>query len=86
MRFVAEVDVGIAPFAVAVSKARGRIYVTNRGGRRPKPADTVAPSSGSEVVADPVTGSSTTGTVSVVDAETLAVSEVAVGLAPSAWR
>ena len=47
----------------------GRIFVTNRGGRAPVPDDTVAPSSGSEVVTDPVTGSSATGTLSVVDAE-----------------
>ncbi len=78
-----QVDVGIAPFGVAVSKARGKIYVTNRGGRRPAAGDTVAPSSGTAVVTDPVTGSSATGTLSVVDAETLAVREVPVGLAPS---
>ena len=67
-----------------MAASASKIYVTNRGGRRPQAADTVAPSSGSEVVADPVTGSSTTGTVTVVDAETLAASEVAVGLAPAA--
>ncbi len=78
-----KVDVGMAPFGVTVSAA-GKVYVSNRGGRRPKPSDTVAPSSGSDVVTDPVTGSSTTGTLSVVDAETLAVTELAVGLAPSA--
>jgi len=77
-----EIEVGIAPFGVAVSKG-GKIFVTNRGGRRPGPKDTTAPSSGTAVVTDPVTGSSTTGTLSVVDAETLKVSEVAVGLAPS---
>ena len=80
---VKEVPVGIAPFGVAVSKERGKIYVTNRGGRRPEPGDTVAPSSGSEVVTDPVTGSASTGTLSVVDIETLAVREVPVGLEPS---
>jgi YVTN family beta-propeller protein len=78
-----QVDVGIAPFGVAVSKEHGKIYVANRGGRRAGPHDTTAPSSGSKVVTDPVTGSSTSGTLSVVDAETLAVREVAVGLAPS---
>ena len=79
---IREIEVGIAPFGVAVSKS-GKIYVTNRGGRRPGPKDTTAPSSGTAVVTDPVTGSSSTGTVSVVDAETLEVSEVPVGLAPS---
>jgi len=78
-----QIDVGIAPFGVIVSKQHGKIYVANRGGRRPGPKDTTAPSSGSKVVTDPVTGSSTTGTLSVMDAETLDVREVAVGLAPS---
>ncbi|HTX37119.1 MAG TPA: alkaline phosphatase family protein [Bryobacteraceae bacterium] len=76
-----KVEVGMAPFGVAASA--GKIYVSNRAGRRPLPADTVAPSSGSEVVTDPLTGSSTTGTVSVVDAATLAVTELPVGLAPA---
>ena len=78
-----QIDVGIAPFGVVVSKGHGKIYVSNRGGRRPGPNDTTAPSSGTKVVTDPVTGSSSTGTISVVDAETLGVHDVAVGLAPS---
>jgi YVTN family beta-propeller protein len=78
-----EVPVGMAPFSVAVSREHGKIFVTNRGGRRAGPGDTTAPSSGSQIVTDPVTGAATTGTLSVVDAETLAVREVAVGLAPS---
>src|SRR5579872_2970624 len=41
-----QVDVGMAPFGVAVSKERGKVYVTNRGGRRPGANDVVAPSSG----------------------------------------
>lgn len=77
------IDVGVAPFGVVSSKARGKIYVANRGGRRPGANDVVAPSSGSPVLTDPVTGSSTSGTLSVVDAETLAVRDVPVGLAPS---
>jgi YVTN family beta-propeller protein len=81
-RLIGQVDVGIAPFGVAVSK-RGSVYVTNRGGRRPRPGDTTAPSSGTAIVTDPVSGSSATGTLSVMDAETRAVREVAVGLAPS---
>ncbi|HWC98252.1 MAG TPA: bifunctional YncE family protein/alkaline phosphatase family protein [Candidatus Sulfopaludibacter sp.] len=80
---IKEVEVGMAPFGVVVSKERGRIYVSNRGGRRPKAGDTVAPSAGSEIVTDPVTGSSSSGTLSVIDARTLEAKEVAVGLAPS---
>jgi YVTN family beta-propeller protein len=78
-----EVEVGMAPFGVAVSKEHGRIYVTNRAGRRPAANDTVAPSAGSEVATDPVTGSTVSGTLSVIAADTLAVKDVPVGLAPS---
>ena len=77
------VDTGMAPFGVAVSKRRGKIYVTNRGGRRPEANDTTAPSSGSQILTDPRTGTSVSGTISIVDAETFAVKEVPVGLAPS---
>ncbi len=80
---VREIEVGMAPFAVAVSSEHGKIFVTNRGGRRPAASDTTAPSSGSAIVTDPKTGASATGTLSVIDAETFAVREVAVGLAPS---
>jgi YVTN family beta-propeller protein len=78
-----QIDVGMAPFGVAASRQRGKIYVTNRGGRRPAANDVAAPSAGSRVLTDPVTGSSVSGTLSVVDAETFAVREVPVGLAPS---
>jgi YVTN family beta-propeller protein len=78
---VREIPVGMAPFGVAV--AGDRIFVTNRAGRRAEDKDTVAPSSGASVVTDPVTGSSTTGTVSVVDTKTWAAQDVTVGLAPS---
>src|SRR4051794_19181405 len=53
-----EVQVGNAPFSVSVSKAHGRIFVSNRGGRRATEKDTTAPSSGTAVVTDPVTGAS----------------------------
>jgi YVTN family beta-propeller protein len=78
-----EVEVGIAPFAVVISGKLGRIFVSNRGGRRPAPGDVMAPSSGTLVATDPRTGAAISGTVSVVDMRTLAVREVAVGLAPS---
>ena len=78
-----QVDVGMAPFGVVVSKLRGKVFVTNRGGRRPAAGDTTAPSSGSAIFTDPVTGSSASGTLSVVDAGTLAAREVPVGLEPS---
>ncbi len=81
LELVKEVNVGMAPFGVAVAK--GSVFVSNRGGRRARPDDTVAPSSGSRVVTDPVTGASTSGTVSVLDMKGGGIREVTVGLAPS---
>ncbi len=82
-RLKQEIPVGIAPFGVAVSESAGRIFVSNRGGRRPVRGDTLAPSSGSGVASDPVTGAAISGTVSVIDLKDLSTQEVAVGLAPS---
>ncbi len=81
LELVKEINVGMAPFGVAV--AQDSVFVSNRGGRRARPDDTVAPSSGSSVVTDPLTGASTSGTVSVLDMKEGGVREVAVGLAPS---
>jgi len=77
-----EIPVGMAPFGVAASLAH--IFVSNRGGRRPSSSDIVAPSSGSMIATDETTGSSISGTLSVIDRETFSTREVRVGLAPSA--
>jgi YVTN family beta-propeller protein len=79
-----EVPVGIAPFGVALSRASGKIFVTNRGGRRPRPGDVTAPSSTTNVVTDAVTGSATSGTFTIFDPETRKTRDIDVGLAPSA--
>jgi YVTN family beta-propeller protein len=79
-----EIDTGMAPFTVEAAKGSGTVFVSNRAGRRPADGDTVAPSSGSPVIADPMTGSTATGTVTVIDTETWKAREVGVGLAPSA--
>jgi YVTN family beta-propeller protein len=81
LEVVKEIPVGVAPFAVVT--AGGRVFVTNRAGRPAGAGDTVAPSSGTNVVSDPVTGSSTTGTLSVIDAKTGEAREIAVGLQPA---
>jgi YVTN family beta-propeller protein len=78
-----EIPVGIAPFGLAYSKKRHIVFVTNRAGRRPRASETTAPSSGSEALTDPTTGSTVSGTVSAIDEETLSVREIAVGRAPS---
>ena len=82
-KMVKEVPTGIAPFAVVYASKVGKIFVTNRGGRRATGEDTKAPSSGSDAVTNPVTGTTTTGTLTVIDAETLSPREIPVGLAPS---
>jgi YVTN family beta-propeller protein len=81
-KLVRKVAVGIAPFGVVAAKA-GRIFVSNRGGRRPMAGDTVAPSGGSMVVTDRTTGASASGTLTAVDAKTFSTRDVAVGLAPA---
>ena len=82
-KMIKEIPVGVAPFAVRYSKERQAVYVSNRGGRRARESETTAPSSGTEVLTDPLTGTSVSGTVSVIGAKTYAVKEVTVGRAPS---
>ena len=82
-KLVREVPAGIAPFAVVYASKVGKIFVTNRGGRRATDKDTKAPTSGSDAVTNPVTGTTTTGTLTVIDAETFDTREIPVGLAPS---
>ena len=77
------IPVGTAPFGVAAARQSRRVFVSNRGGRHAEAHDSVAPSSGQAIVSDPATGSSATGTVSVIDLESGKLSDVAVGLAPS---
>ncbi len=82
-KMVKEVPAGIAPFAVLYSSKTGTIFVSNRGGRRATDKDTKAPTSGSDAVTNPVTGTTTTGTLTVINTETLESREIPVGLAPS---
>jgi YVTN family beta-propeller protein len=83
-KVIEEIPVGIAPFGVVYSAKHHAVFVSNRGGRRPERAETTAPTSGSEALTDPVTGTTVSGTVSVIDAPTRkVVKEIAVGRAPS---
>ena len=82
-KLIKEVPVGIAPFGVTYSKKHHAVYVSNRGGRLPKASETTAPTSGSEALTDPITGTAISGTVSVIDEQSLAVREIEVGRAPS---
>ncbi|MEU2771355.1 alkaline phosphatase family protein [Streptomyces sp. NPDC007162] len=76
--------VGNAPRGIAL--IGGKLYVSNEGGRPAEAGDTTINSYGTDVVADPKTGASTTGTVSVIDTAdpSAAVGSIAVGLHPTA--
>lgn len=80
---IRQVPVGIAPFGVVYSKKHHAIYVSNRAGRVAKASETTAPTSGSQALTDPVTGTTVSGTVTVMDETTFATREIHVGRAPS---
>ncbi len=76
--------VGIAPRELAF--VGGKLYVSNEGGRQAQSGDTTMGSYGTQVPADGYLGTSTTGTVSVIDTAnpSAAVGSIAVGLHPTA--
>ncbi|MFC4508255.1 MULTISPECIES: alkaline phosphatase family protein [Streptomyces] len=76
--------VGTAPRGIAL--VGGKLYISNEGGRPAKAGDTTINSYGTDVPANPDTGASTTGTVSVIDPAnpSAAVGTIAVGLHPTA--
>lgn len=77
----ARIPVGNAPTSVLVDG--NTAYVTNQGGRLAQQGDTTNNSSGTQVVSDPKTGASTTGTVSVVDLTSNSVIKtISVGVQP----
>ncbi len=77
-------DVGVAPYDVVL--AGDKVYVSNWGGRRPGPGDTVGPAGrGTTVRIDPESGAANDGSVSVIDLRAgKTVEEVPVGLHASA--
>lgn len=82
-KVVAQIPVGVAPFAVKVSADGRRAYVSNWGGRHPKEGEKTAETSGTPALVDS-RGVATSGTVSVVDLQTrTVVAEIKVGLQPS---
>jgi YVTN family beta-propeller protein len=79
-----QIRVGNAPHSILVDGHTA--YISNEGGRVASAADFTIYSDGTEIVADPVNGSSTTGTVSVVDLNTFTVVktiERGIGLHPT---
>ena len=77
-------NVGIAPREL--SFVGGKLYVSNEGGRLSQAGDTTMGSYGTQVPADGYRGTSTTGTVSIIDTAnpSAAVGSIAVGLHPTA--
>jgi YVTN family beta-propeller protein len=77
-------NVGIAPRELAF--VGGKLYVSNEGGRQAQPGETTMGSYGTQVPANGYLGTSTTGTVSVIDTAnpSAAVGSIAVGLHPTA--
>jgi YVTN family beta-propeller protein len=77
-------NVGIAPRELAF--AGSKLYVSNEGGRQAQAGDTTMDSYGTAVPANGYLGTSTTGTVSVIDTANPAapVGSIAVGLHPTA--
>ncbi len=77
-------DVGIAPRAIVL--VGSKLYVSNEGGRSAVPGETTMESYGTQVPADWFKGTSTTGTVSVIDtfAPSAQVRSIGVGLHPTA--
>jgi YVTN family beta-propeller protein len=79
---VAQIPVGVAPFAVKVSRDGQRAYVSNWGGRHPRSGEKTATTSGTPAVVDS-RGVAASGTVSVVDLQAKTViAEIEVGLQP----
>lgn len=76
-------DVGVAPYDVVL--AAGKAYVSNWGGRRPQPGDTVGPAGkGTTVRVDPVRHIASEGSISIIQLDTGKTVEILVGLHASA--
>ncbi|MFQ5805872.1 MAG: alkaline phosphatase family protein [Phycisphaerae bacterium] len=82
-RLLAEVAVGVAPYAVRLSPDGRTAYVSNWGGRRAAENDRTAKSSGTDAVVDE-RGIAASGTISLVNLdERRQVGQVSVGLSPA---
>ena len=83
-RSVTEIPVGVSPYEVKLLSST-KAYVSNWGGRQPKPGDSTYETSGSKIVIDPKTGIANNGTVSVIDLKShKQTKSIEVGLHPGA--
>jgi YVTN family beta-propeller protein len=80
----AQIRVGNAPHSIVINAAGTTAYVSNEGGRVATEADFQTTSAGTPMVANPVIGFTTTGTVSVVDLALMKVTaNIETGLHPT---
>jgi YVTN family beta-propeller protein len=85
---VKQIRVGNAPHSILTNSAGTVAYISNEGGRAATEEDFQIYSAGTPIVADPIVGSATTGTVSVVDLASMKVTAtISTGLHPTgmAW-
>ena len=80
---IATIPVGNAPTHIALAPSSNEAYVTNEGGRTATASDYTAMSDGTPMVANPQTGSATTGTVSVINTSGNVAATIPVGLRPA---
>ncbi len=79
-----QIRVGNAPHSIVISADGTTAYVSNEGGRAATESDFQINSAGTEIVADPLVGAATTGTVSVVDLGSMTVTAtISTGLHPT---
>jgi YVTN family beta-propeller protein len=70
-----QIRVGNAPHSIVINNTGTTAYVSNEGGRAALESDFQINSAGTEIVADPFVGAAITGTVSVVDLESMTVTD-----------
>jgi len=81
---VQQIRVGNAPHSIVIAPNGSTAYVSNEGGRAATESDFQIYSAGTEIVADPVVGAAVTGTVSVVDLNSMTVTgTILTGLHPT---
>jgi YVTN family beta-propeller protein len=83
-KYISQIRVGNAPHSILINGTTA--YVSNEGGREAKESDSQIYSAGTPLVSDKVNGSTTTGTVSVVDLPTMKVVQTiqdGIGLHPT---
>lgn len=81
-KITGEIPVGVAPYAVCLTRDGRTAFVTNWGGRRVKAGEEAEPSAGTPALVDE-RGVAASGTVSFIDvAAGKVVAEIAVGLSP----